>query len=189
MVSTQQSAGSSPCDACPLLLDQELHELVDEADGAGALRAIAAHVRAFRHPARLAYIRGMAAAAQRAGFAVSHEAFSAALRELPNALEPEVRCAWANQLAPLGTLRARSSDLGTPALACMDHHTSGPALHESTSPCAPVPFPAPDRQNLIDPYQPALAAQSSIVRCPAPPLAIMSMHAGTFLLHMYAYLG
>ena len=82
--------------------NQELHELVDEADGAGALRAIAEHVCAFRHPARMAYIRGMAAAAQRAGFAASHEAFTHALRELPNALEPEVRCAWAGQLGQLG---------------------------------------------------------------------------------------
>jgi hypothetical protein len=89
------------------LPDQELHELVDEADGAGALRAIAEHVCAFRHPARMAYIRGMAAAARRAGFAASHDAFAQALRELPNALEPDVRCAWAGQLGPLGALAAR----------------------------------------------------------------------------------
>lgn len=68
---TPTAALNSPLPHSPLFASaQELHELVDEADGAGALRAIAEHVCAFRHPARMAYIRGMAAAARRAGFAV-----------------------------------------------------------------------------------------------------------------------
>lgn len=86
---------------------------MDEAGGAGALRAIAQHACALRHPARLAYIAGMPAAAARAGFGPSREAFARALRELPAAPEPEVRAAFAAQLAPLGARR------GDPLRRCL----------------------------------------------------------------------
>ena len=82
---------------------QELNLLVKEDDDEGALQAIATYSCAFRHPARLAYISGMGAAAEKAGFRASFEAFKQAVQVLPNALEPEVRCTFVSQLVPLGT--------------------------------------------------------------------------------------
>lgn len=81
---------------------QELHISVAENDDEGALQAIATYSCAFRHPARLAHIHGMAAAAEKAGFSASFRAFRQAVQMLPNAPEPEVRCAFASQLVPLG---------------------------------------------------------------------------------------
>ncbi|KAK9915287.1 hypothetical protein WJX75_007134 [Coccomyxa subellipsoidea] len=80
---------------------QELNLLVKEDDDEGALQAIATYSCAFRHPARLAYISGMGAAAEKAGFRASFEAFKQAVQVLPNALEPEVRCTFVSQLVPL----------------------------------------------------------------------------------------
>ena len=81
---------------------QELNLSVAENDDEGALRAIATYSCAFRHPARLAHIQGMAAAAEKAGFSASFQAFRQAVQMLPNAPEPEVRCAFVSQLVPLG---------------------------------------------------------------------------------------
>ena len=76
--------------------------MTKEDDDEGALQAIATFSCAFRHPACVAHIYGMAAAAEKAGFHASSEAFKQAVEVLPNAPEPEVRCAFISQLIPLG---------------------------------------------------------------------------------------
>lgn len=83
---------------------QEIVEGVEDEGELGALEAIARYACALRHPARLAYISGMAAAAAHAGFSESVTTFSELLQKLPNAPEPDIRCAVASQLAPLGNV-------------------------------------------------------------------------------------
>lgn len=100
---------------------QDLNLSVAEDDDDGALQAIASLACAFRHPARLAHINGIAAAARKAGFDASVRAFKDVVQALPNAPEPEVRSAFISQLAQLGArMQLEPLQLGTlPPSVCL----------------------------------------------------------------------